>query len=234
MRFVSMALVALCLLVPVGALADADDDDFVIAVTGVGEVTAIPDMATLSLGVQTQARTATEAMSTNSAKLAAVLENLRAAGIEERDLQTRSLSVYPDTGKSYRSGGGASGTSYIVANVLSVRVRDLSQLGRLIDVALSDGANTLGGLAFGVSEQDALQQEALRRAVANALAQAELLTEAAGARLGRVREINAALNGSPMQPMLRGAARMESAVPIAEGEMTISAVVSMRWDILEK
>ncbi|MFV0491626.1 MAG: SIMPL domain-containing protein [Pseudorhodobacter sp.] len=234
MRLAGIALFALCLAMPLGVSADTDDDDPSIIVTGQGKVEAPPDMATLSLGVQSEAATAAEAMAANSEQLGTVLANLRSAGVEDRDLQTSGLSLNPNWTRP-REGQSPAIAGYRASNMLSVRVRNLDNLGTLIDAALADGANTLNGISFGVSDPEPLQQEARRRAVADARAQAELLTEAAGVELREVRRISAG-GGSfqPEPPMFRSGAAMEMAVPVAEGEISVTASVSIEWEISNK
>lgn len=208
----------------------------VVSVTGEGRVEIVPDMATVSLGVQTDARTASAAMQENSAKLAAVIENLKAAGIELRDIQTSGLSLGPryDYGKS--DGTPPVVVGYTASNMVTVRVRALDTLGGVLDGVVSDGANTLNGLGFGVAEDRPVLDEARRRAVADAAAKAALYAEAAGVTLGKVQAISEA-GGYPRPPMPMAMDAVEFSkagnVPVAPGEMTVSASVTIVYDIAE-
>ncbi|MBL4916306.1 SIMPL domain-containing protein [Szabonella alba] len=229
MRLVKTALLAALLLQPLTAAAETAPPR--ITVTGEGRVETRPDMATVNLGVTTEAPTAAEAMAANSDELARVLERLRAAGIAERDLQTSSLSLNPN----WHHAAGAEQpriTGYIASNQLMVRVRDLTALGGVLDAAVKDGANTLNGVTFGLTDPEPMLAEARRKAVADARARAELLAEAAGVALGPIDSITeaGAMNGP--QPMYRGAAvAMESSMPVAEGELSIAANVTVVWQI---
>jgi len=120
-----------------------------LTVTGDGVSAGAPDMATLMIGVIANGATAGEALAANSAALAPVLERLHAAGIADRDLQTSNLSVNPDYSDSKSSSDASPG--YTAQNFVSVTVRDLAQLGPILDAAMADGANTLNGLTFGLS-----------------------------------------------------------------------------------
>jgi hypothetical protein len=187
-------------------------------------------MATISIGVMTEGKTAADAMAANSAQLAQVLDNLRAAGIADRDLQTSGLSLNPNWANT--SGSGVSRiVGYVASNQLSVRVRVLNTLGMVLDAAVRDGANQLNGVSFGVADPAPLLAEARKRAVADARAKAELFTEAAGVGLGAVLSITEQQQGGG-QPMYRGVAMaMEAAVPVAEGEIALSAQVTLVWGL---
>lgn len=202
-----------------------------ITVSGEGSVEGAPDMAVLSLGVTTEGATATEAMSANSAALTAVLERLKAAGIADRDLQTSNLSLNPNwTG--YDSGASPKIVGYTASNQLMVRIRDLPKLGEVLDAAITDGANTLNGISFGLSNPRPAMDEARTEAVADARARAELLVTAAGARLGKIVSINE--NGGYAQPapMFRAAAEA-APVPVQGGEVATTATVTIVFEIVQ-
>lgn len=201
-----------------------------ITVTGEGRVDAAPDLATISLGVTTEAKSAAGALAANSTAMAAVLERLRAAGIAERDLQTSGLSVNPVWTGYDQSGRKPEIAGFQAANVLSVRVRALDSLGAVLDAAVKDGANTLNGLSFGMAEPQPLLDEARKRAVADARRKAELMAAAAGVRLGAVESISEAGGYQPPMPQFRAESAMAAeAVPVAQGEVSLAASVTVVW-----
>jgi uncharacterized protein len=217
-------LAALCL---AAAPAAADGK---ITVTGTGEVSAAPDMATLSLGVTTEAEEAAAAMRANSEAMAAVLARLVALGIAEADMQTSNISLSPRWEPPRPAETEPRVTGFVASNMLTVEVRDLAALGGVIDAVVGDGANTLGGLVFGIADDRALRDAARRAAVADAAGKARVLAEAAGVRLGSVEEI---VEGGEMGgPMF---ARMDMAaaesVPVAPGEIDLQVTVTMTWEI---
>jgi uncharacterized protein YggE len=203
----------------------------IITVTGEGMVSAAPDMASVSLGVTTLAETAADAMSQNNAAMQAVMDRLAAAGIEPRDLQTSNLQLQPnwvqeDPMKTPEIRG------YTASNMLTARVRDLAILGGVVDAAVKDGANTLNGLSFEQANPKPAQSQARQSAIKDATAKATELVTAAGASLGKILSISE--NGgyvSPM-PMLK-AAMDEASVPIAGGEIGISAQVTVVFEIVQ-
>lgn len=231
MRPIHALLVTTALALPVAAPLAAGADTALITVTGEASVPVRPDIATLSLGVTTQAVTAAEAMAANSAALAVVLERLRAAGIAERDLQTSNLTLNPNW-VGHDSGSGPTISGYVASNLLTVRVRALDSLGAVLDAAITDGANTLNGLTFELAEPGPKLDEARRAAVADAMARAGLLVEAAGAGLGPVRSISEGGGFVNPQPMFRQEVA-PAAVPVAGGEIGVTASVTMVFEIAD-
>lgn len=218
-------LLTTTLAVPMAAGAETA----LITVTGEASVPVQPDVATLSLGVTTQSATATEAMAANTAALTAVLSRLKAAGIADRDLQTSNLTLNPNW-VGYESGATPTIAGYTASNQLTVRVRALDTLGVVLDAAITDGANTLNGLTFELADPKPRMDEARRAAVADAMARARLLVEAAGASLGRVEQITEGGGFVNPQPMFRQDAAA-SPVPVAGGEISVTSTVTMVFQI---
>ncbi len=201
-----------------------------ITVTGEGTVASAPDLATISLGVTTQAATAAEAMAANSMALNAVLERLKAAGVEPRDMQTSNLTLNPNW-VSYDSGSSSKIDGYIASNMLTVQVRNLTNLGAVLDNSITDGANTLNGITFGIAEPGPALDEARKKAVADAMARATLLADAAGAKLGPVVSITEQSGFANPMPMFRMDAAQAESVPTAGGEVGLTASVTMVFEI---
>jgi uncharacterized protein YggE len=231
-RILSALALATSLALPLPALAE-DAMPPMITVTGTGTVEAAPDIATLSIGVTTMGETAATALSANSAQLEAVMARLTAAGIEARDMQTSNLSLNPNwTGHDGSSASGPTIAGFVASNMLTVRVRQLDGLGAVLDAAVADGANTLNGLSFGLADPAPVLDEARKEAVADARARAELLATAAGVKLGRVISISDGSMPTGPMPMFRAdAAAM--AVPIASGELGLSASVTIFYEIAD-
>jgi uncharacterized protein len=206
-----------------------------ITVTGDGMVNALPDMATVSIGVTTEADTAREALDTNNTNLAAALAQLKAAGIEDRDIQTTGLSLNPryDYNRT-KSDGTAQMTGFIATNGVTVRVRDVAQVGAVLDAVVTDGANTLGGIVFGLQDPDPRMDEARKDAVTDARRKAELYAAAAGVKLGAIQSISEQGGYSSPIPMpMQERAFKDAAVPVAAGELGVTASVTIVWLIAE-
>jgi uncharacterized protein YggE len=201
-----------------------------LTVTGEGRVAQAPDMASVSLGVTTEGKTAAEALAANSTALAAVMARLTQAGIAPGDLQTSGLSLNPNW-QNDSSTGGSRISGYIASNMLTVRVRALDGLGNVLDAAVKDGANTLNGVNFGLADPSPVEAEARKRAVADAKARAAVLAEAAGVTLGPIVTITEGGGGGNYPaPMFRMAAEA-APVPMAGGEVETAMQVTIVWEI---
>ncbi len=228
---------ALAMMLALSAPALAEDMRPTISVTGEGRVEARPDMATISLGVTTEGDTAKAALEANNSALAAVIERLKAAGTEDRDIQTSGLSLSPRYDYNATDSSGQNQiTGYIAANLVTVRVRNLDGLGTTLDSAVSDGANTLNGLTFGLQEPGPATDAARKEAVADARHKAELYAGAAGVKLGRVLSISEQGGYAPPMPMMAEAAGFKDArasVPVEAGEVGVTATVSILYELAE-
>lgn len=207
-----------------------------LTLTGQGEVTSAPDIAIISAGVVTEAKTAREALSASNAAMATVLQTIRAAGVEARDIQTSNFSVQPKYSYSKTSGNEQKAPQidgYTVSSTVTTIVRNLDGLGPVLDAMVSSGANQLNGLGFSIARPEPLRNEARRLAVAEAIARAQLYAGAAGVTLGDILSISEAGYARPPQPVFANARAMaaDAAVPVAEGEQTISAEVNIVWEI---
>jgi uncharacterized protein YggE len=210
--------------------AFADAPPPTITITGQGRAEATPDMATLSLGVTSVADQAQTAMSENAAAMTSVIAALKAAGIEARDVQTSGLALQPNwTSSSLSSGNQIDG--YTASNQLSVRVRDLSTLGTVIDAALTDGANTFNGVELGFLNPAPLLDEARKRAIADARHSAEIYAAAAGTKLGAIASITEGGTSPQPQGIAYARASMDS-TPIETGEMSLTASVNVVWHLI--
>jgi uncharacterized protein YggE len=155
-----------------------------------------------------------------------VLAAIKAGGIAERDIQTSRLSLQPQYDPN--KGGTARLTGFQATNQVTVRLRDIDNLPAVLDRAISAGANEMSGIEFMVSEQSKLLDQARDDAMADARRKAELYAKAAGAKLGQVVSISE--EGPTPQPRPIQAVRA-GAVPVAPGEQTLRAIVSVSYEL---
>jgi uncharacterized protein YggE len=199
-----------------------------IAVSGSGEASAAPDVASLGLGVAVRRPTAGEAFAAAAEAARAVLKALTDSGLAAADMQTADISLSPawspgPDGQPPRPDG------YEARHTLRVTVRALDRLGATLDAAAAAGATDIGGIVFDIADRSALLAEARRAAVADARAAAALLAEAAGARLGAPLAIAEGGQGGPW-PVMRAQMDMAPAAsPVAPGQTTVSAHVSITF-----
>lgn len=204
-----------------------------LTVSAEGSATAQPDMAAISLGVTVQADTAAKAMAENATRQQAVIDKLKAEGIEARDIQTSGLNLSPVQNYS-QDGKPPVITGYMAQNMVSVRVRDLAKLGPVLDMLVAAGANEINGISF--SREDATEAEDTARvnAIAAARHKAEVMAKAAGMVLGPLMVLSdGAVDNSP-RPMMMAMGRdaKASAPPIEAGELNITANVSATFALL--
>jgi uncharacterized protein YggE len=220
-------------------LADKDRPMRTMTMTGHGTVSAAPDMATVTIGVLREAKTAREALLANNQAMADVLKTLKAADIAEKDIQTSGFSVQPKYVYPKRSNTGEQEppriVGYTVSNNVAVAVRKLESLGPVLDNVIGAGSNQIHGVSFSIAEPDPLRNQARKLATADALAKASLYAEAAGVGLVDIQSISEHSTVTPPQPMLAQARAMAmeaaSPVPIAQGEQSIDVQVHIVWEI---
>lgn len=210
-----------------------------ISIEGRGEVRVAPDMATINSGVTTQGATAREALDANTAAMSELIDALKAAGIEARDIQTSGFSVNPNY--VYSDARDDLGYSlppkingYQVSNSVTVVVRDLEELGSILDQSVTVGANTVNGVSFSVADPSELLDQARKLAFADARGKAELYASIADATLGELESISERqdFNGPQPYPMYARAEMSGAApVPVEAGEMSFAITVNVSWDL---
>jgi len=200
-----------------------------ISVTGEATVSVPPDLAQIDGGVTSEAKTAREASEANNAAMGKVLQALKGAGIEEKDVQTARLSLQPQNAPN-RTGPSAI-VGYRASNRVTIRVRDVTKVANVIDTLVGAGANEIGGINFVVSQASKLLDEARERAVADARRKAEIYAKAAGVTLGAPLSISEEGNAPPVPYRRMAAGIAVSAAPVAQGEETLAVTVSVSWAI---
>ena len=208
------------------ALAPAHAAERLVTVTGEATVAVAPDAAVIRIGVNSQDKTAREASEANAKQMTAVLAAIKDTGIADRDIQTSRLSLQPqyDANKS----GTARLTGFQASNQVTVKIRDIDKLPALLDRAIAAGANEMSGIEFVITEQSKLLDRARDDAIADARRKAELYAQAAGSKLGPVVSITEEGSAAPPRPMQ---AMRAGAVPIAPGEQTLRAMVTVSYEL---
>tara|TARA_R110002020_G_scaffold207296_3_gene412757 strand:- start:2637 stop:3365 length:729 start_codon:yes stop_codon:yes gene_type:complete len=212
-----------------------------ISVSGEGVAAVAPDMAVVSLSVLREAETARAALDANNAAMSEVLAAMKQEGIAERDLQTGAFSIQPRWVYPQNQNGSTEEpriTGYTVTNTLTVRIRDLSRLGAILDSSVSLGVNQGGDVMFTNDDQETIRETARLDAIAKAKAKAEAMVEALGVSLGRIAQISENSYSAPPMPMMRAemamaAPKADSSVPVASGENEYRVTVSVTWEIAQ-
>jgi uncharacterized protein YggE len=204
-----------------------------MSVNGTGKVYLIPDIAYVSIGVHSEGKNASEVVSANNEQADKVKDSLKSAGVDVKDIQTTNFSIYPQP--KYDANGQPTGEIvYIVDNTVYVTVRDIAEVGAILDAAVKSGANTIYGIQFDVSEKDEAISQAREEAVKNAQKVADELATAAGVTLGPVLNISSySWVPVPLYDGKGGGAAVAEAinVPVSPGQMVLTVDVSMVYEI---
>lgn len=204
----------------------------VIATSASADAKYTPDRARINIAVQTRASTAAAAAADNAKRQSAVIASLHSLGLKNDQISTVGYNVNPEY--KYAPNSTPTLTGYSVTNTVVAEIRDLTQVGKVLDAALASGANNVSSLDFFASNTDAPRQQAISAAVQKARSDAEVAARAAGGSLGALMSLDVSGGSAiqPPRPMYRTAmaeAPPAPPTPINPGEQTLSASVSMRW-----
>lgn len=201
-----------------------------ITVTGTGMVTLTPDVAYVYIGVQTRDASASTAMDDNNSRAQAVIDAIKALGVEDKDIQTTNFSIYPEP--VYDDNYNQIGVTYVVDNTVYVTVRDLGILGELLDGAFRAGANQIYSISFDVADKTEAISQARLAAVEDARRQADELAAATGVTIGNVQTISY-YDSTPYPVYYEARAALDkvSSVPVEAGSMQITTTVTIVYEI---
>lgn len=204
-----------------------------LTVTGAGQVALQPDIAYIYIGVNTENASAADAVAKNNADTQRLIDALKAQGVAAEDIRTSNFSIW--TNRPYTVDGQSGATTYVVDNTVYVTVRNLENLGDLLDVAVRSGANTIHSIQFDLADKSQAMSEARAAAVEAARRQAEELASTAGVRLGQVQTIS--FYDSMPSPVFEGKGMggggmaVDMAVPITPGQMQLTVTVTVSYEI---
>jgi len=232
LRILLPALAVLAVSLPTFANAKADKRTISLAASGT--VKAAPDIVSISTGVTSEGQTAKDALSKNTDAMTKVVDTLKDAGLEAKDIQTTDFSVSPIYERK-KDEQAAFITGYRVNNNVNITVRDVKKLGDVLDKVVQAGANQIGSISFGIAESEKMKDEARKLAMKNAIANAELYAEAAGVELGPVVKITESGGFAPRPYSVRTAAAPMMAeanpVPVEGGTLSVEAKVQVTWEL---
>lgn len=203
-----------------------------LTVTGSGMVTTKPDQATITVGVVTQASTASEALSQNSLTMNEVIASLLALKVPEDKIKTSGFSVYP-VYSNYKEQEISQIVAYRVSNMVSATTDNLEIVGQMIDNAVAAGANQVHGIYFGLSEDSmkSLRSDAIAKAVADAREKADLITSSLNVNILGVLTVTE--QGSYYPPSIYRDAEyaQASSTPVQPGTLDITYSVQVVYVI---
>jgi uncharacterized protein YggE len=205
-----------------------------ITVVGVGKVAGKPDIARVTVGIETQAPSLQTAVDDNKAKMNGLLDTLKQLGLADKDIRTSNYSVYTErvTSPTPSAEVNTDQMIYHVTNTVDVTVRDVNQLGDVLDKAVAAGANNIYGVNFNVEDTAKLEADARTEAVADAKARAEELAQLNGVQLGEVLTVSEVVGGAV--PLYREAAMGQGGgggTPVQPGELEMSMSIQITYAV---
>jgi len=205
-----------------------------LSVSGRGEVFVEPDQAVVQLGVRQHAPTAVDAQASVNGAVQHVLDALAGLSVDPHQIRTSQLSlqaVYNEP-RNRREISERRIIGYDAIYTLSITIRNLERVSAVIDAALGAGANQLRGVRFELRDEATARQEALRRAVADAIRKGEVVAQAAGTEVKKVLDIvegGAVVTPSMMTRTVMAAEGSVMPTPVLPGQVTVSGQVTIRY-----
>lgn len=212
--------------------AIASIDGTLLSVSAQAEAKRVPDIATLSAGVVTQAADANAALRANAEEMTKVVAAIKAAGIAERDIQTSGINLNPQY--RYAENQPPTITGYQASNNVSITVRDIAKLGKILDALVATGANQVNGPSFDVDDKESAYDEARRSAIEKAQARAQMYAKTLGMQVRRIVSISEGGGYGPPRPMPMMAMQMEKSqadTPISPGESSLSVSLDVVFEL---
>ncbi|WP_115047161.1 SIMPL domain-containing protein [Xanthomonas arboricola] len=209
------------------------NDGTLLNVSAEAEAKRIPDIATLSAGVVTQAADGNAAMRQNAEQMSKVMAAIKAAGIADKDVQTTGINLSPQY--IYKENQAPRINGYQASNTVSLKVRDISRLGKVLDALVAQGANDINGPSFSVDQPEPAYDEARVAALKKAQARADTYAKSLGLKVRRIVSISEGRSGGGVRPMMMAAsmrsAKAEMDTQVAPGESTLSINLDVTFEL---
>ncbi len=207
----------------------------VIELSVTEQIESTPDTATFSTGVETKAPTATQALRQNSAAVQKVINQLKALGIDAKDIQTTGINLNPEY-RWIQDQNINEFVGYQVSNQVQAKVRGIDKIGSILDAVVASGATNVSGPWFSLSDDSAVKANARKQALARARAQALEYAQASGYKNVRVLSIAEGLFNNGPAPMPMMAMKMEAAsdarAPVEPGQVGTAVSLSISFEML--
>lgn len=223
-------LIGMVLLVASSCALAAETNVSKLIVQGEGKASAAPDMATIVLGVETRNASASAAAAENAWLMNNTVNALRAAGIAEKDIQTSRYSLTTEQQEKPKEGEKPKAPEFIATNQVTIRLNDTTDVGRILDAAVSAGSNSIQEVSFDLRNPKPEKDRALTFAIEDAHHKAEVAAKAAGVKLGKVLEVSEGYGY--VAPAAKSAVFVDGAItPIQPGEMVVTSSVTLTYEI---
>ena len=213
----------------------SNDQVRTINANGSGIVYVVPDIARVSIGVNTQNEDAAIALSENTQDVNAVMQALVELGVAENDIQTSNFYVYQQTNYTYPMASdlgteSVATTVFVVQNTVSVVVREINSLGEILAAVVDQGANTINGVSFDIEDPSAAIAEAQQKAIDDAASQAQAIASAAGVTLGDITYLTVSDGYTSTLDSVAIERAAGGSVPISTGTLTIQVTANITYE----
>ncbi len=210
-------------------------DGTLLSVSANAEASRVPDVATISAGVVTQAVDGNAAMRQNAEQMARVMTAIKAAGIAEKDIQTSGINLSPQY--RYVENEAPKITGFQASNTVNLKVRDIARLGKVLDALAAQGSNQINGPSFEIDQPEPVYDEARLAALKKAQGRAETYATSLGLRVRRIVSISEGNGGGfrPMPMMMAQAKSMDRAesTSVSTGEPTLTVILDVVYELLK-
>lgn len=203
-----------------------------ISATGQGKVYLTPDVSYINIGVHSEEKDVSAALTANNAQSQAIASALQELGVEAKDIQTTAFNVYPK--QNFGSQGEALDTKYVVENTVYVTIHDLPNLGKILDTVIRAGANSINGIEFDVLDKSKAMSQARQMAIDDAKKNAQELATASGIQLGKISNINVYTTNQPVSVYESKDRAMSTAagqVPVSAGQLVLTVEANISYEI---
>lgn len=206
----------------------------IITAKGNASAEVKPDVANITIAVQTQSKTLVEAVNDNNALAEKINSNLKKIIGKDDQLKTTGYQVFPVYSYDKQSTPSSKLTGYKVTNQIQVKTKTISKIGQIIETALNNGANSVSGLNYSISSTQSICNSLIAQAVKNARLEADTLAAALGMKITGVSKVSSSCSDMQIQPyMMKSFAVADSAgaPPLEAGETTVSTEVYVEYII---
>ncbi len=212
---------------------EATNPPHTITVTGYGQASGTPNIATIQLGVDVVDLNPAIAFNTANTQIEAIKVVLLGLGVLESDIQTTGFNLWWNDQYDPTTGIATGQREYHAQHTLNVTVRDISQAGVVIDTAVNAGANNIYGLTFGLSDTTELGNQARVDALQDAQKRAELIAQSIGVSLGQITNVTEGGNyqAVPYSAMASGLGGGDGGAPISGGSLVVDSYMSVTYSI---
>jgi uncharacterized protein len=214
-------------------MSAASSNGTLLSVSAQADASRVPDVATLSTGVVSQAADANAALRANAEQMTKVMDAIKSAGIAEKDIQTSGINVNPQY--KYTDNQPPKITGYEASNTVNIKVREIGKLGKVLDALVASGANQVNGPSFEIDQPEAVYDEARRAALDKAQKRADMYAKSLDLKVKRIVSISEGGGFQPPMPMMMAAKAQAydraASSPVSPGETKLTANLDVVFEL---